>query len=151
MNEQYIPVKLVSMLSSVQQDTQGMFGLQGLFNITNMHMQWFHARNKTQMLSIQIEAKSVFGCSIFIGAAVAYMSPADSLTYLFYLLHLALQCGPQQADHLLECFLVLWIQTKVADIVVPVKVSSSLSYKVRRIHLDSLTPQYSMHYMDDCI
>lgn len=79
------------------------------------------------------------------------MSPADSLTYLFDLLHLALQCGPQQANHLLELFHVLWIQTKVADIVVPVKVSSSLSYQVRRMHLNSLTPQCSMHHMDDCV
>ena len=103
------------------------------------------------VLSIQVEAKHVILWSVFVGAAVAYMSPADSVTYLFYLLHLALQCGPQQANHLLELFLVLWIQSKVTEVVVPVKVSSSLSYQVRRMHLDSLTPQYSMHYMDDCI
>jgi hypothetical protein len=46
------------------------------------------------VLIIQIEAKHVLRCPIFIGAAVAYMSPAGTLTYLFYLLHLALQCGP---------------------------------------------------------
>lgn len=79
------------------------------------------------------------------------MSLAHTLTYLFCLLHLALQGGPQQANHLLELFHVLWTQTKVADIVVPVKVSSSLSYQVRVMHLDSLTPQCSMHYIDSCI
>ena len=88
---------------------------------------------------------------LFVGAAVVSMSPADTLTYLFDLLHLALQCGPQQGNHVPKLFHVLWVQTKFADIVVPVKVSSSLCYQVRMMHLDSLTPQCSMHYMDDCI